>query len=667
MSDALTRITGVFNATNSIAAATGKTVEEAFGAVGLASYDARKKMIDLAGGIQGAANILNALTTAQDAYNTAVTAAKSAMSTAASQYKVFVDAVSTAEIDLASARTAIADQYRSAIEAETAAKSDVADEQRKLTAGYIAASEKVAEAQRKVVDTFRKLGAELSDFLGSFDMTDIAGASIQDQYAASQARLAVVAAQVKAGDTSASSQIPAIAKAIIELGSQNSATKEDFALIVAGVRATVSDVAAFADSKVAAATPANDPNVIQLDALAAALEEQKKWAAAVMISGSSFTTSSESILDGYNTAVAAQVEAASSVAYFASVAESTGTNITETGTALTRLGDELLTGFFTAKTALELAQIDLVAANAIKGGLELRQTTALENFVGAIVNVNTTARVALDAAGALFLAASNQLLAGSDASNRAMLEAKGGMTYWGGVVTMTAKGIADSVAALAAANASAATVAAANAAAQQVAASAASEAAMRNTAFIEGIYNNVLGRASDASGLAFWVGKLTTGAITAANAAVEIAKGGAAQSENLSGAHAPDWTLALAMADDLKGTAYLKSLNIPGFDVGTNYVSNDMLAMVHRGEEITPRPFVDLQRAARDETNSLLDRLVASNAELRAELAEIRKSVSDTATNTNSTAINTQRHTELAEQVVFGDLSYQTREAGTDV
>lgn len=62
---------------------------------------------------------------------------------------------------------------------------------------------------------------------------------------------------------------------------------------------------------------------------------------------------------------------------------------------------------------------------------------------------------------------------------------------------------------------------------------------------------------------------------------------------------------------------------LPSFAIGSNYIVRDTLAQIHAGEEITPRPYVDLQRTARDETNALLARLVASNDELRTELKQL--------------------------------------------
>jgi hypothetical protein len=81
---------------------------------------------------------------------------------------------------------------------------------------------------------------------------------------------------------------------------------------------------------------------------------------------------------------------------------------------------------------------------------------------------------------------------------------------------------------------------------------------------------------------------------------------------------------------------------LPSFDVGTNFVPRDMVAQIHGGEEITPRPYVDLQRAAREETNALLSRIMATNAEMAKELAllraEAKASQRELVTNTKETA-----------------------------
>ncbi|MNT29008.1 hypothetical protein D3C72_1647320 [compost metagenome] len=36
---------------------------------------------------------------------------------------------------------------------------------------------------------------------------------------------------------------------------------------------------------------------------------------------------------------------------------------------------------------------------------------------------------------------------------------------------------------------------------------------------------------------------------------------------------------------------YLKKLAVPGYDVGANYIPNDQLAVLHRGEAVIPEAF----------------------------------------------------------------------------
>lgn len=109
------------------------------------------------------------------------------------------------------------------------------------------------------------------------------------------------------------------------------------------------------------------------------------------------------------------------------------------------------------------------------------------------------------------------------------------------------------------------------------------------------------------------------------------------------------------------------SVGLPQFAVGTNSVPHDMVAQLHAGEEVKSRPYVDIERDAREQTNALLARLVDSNAALTARMDSLTTAAQQTAAHTGNTAAHTQRHAELAEQVVFGDISYQTRASGTDV
>ena len=81
-----------------------------------------------------------------------------------------------------------------------------------------------------------------------------------------------------------------------------------------------------------------------------------------------------------------------------------------------------------------------------------------------------------------------------------------------------------------------------------------------------------------------------------------------------------------------------RSIGLPGYAIGTNYLQKDGPIFAHAGEEITPRPFVDIQRAAREENNALMARLVASNERLEAKVEALQKSNEATAKATEKTA-----------------------------
>lgn len=64
-------------------------------------------------------------------------------------------------------------------------------------------------------------------------------------------------------------------------------------------------------------------------------------------------------------------------------------------------------------------------------------------------------------------------------------------------------------------------------------------------------------------------------------------------------------------------TAFNKiGFNVPSYDVGTDYVPNDQLAMVHEGERIIPKKYNNSQYMGNDETNSLLIELNKNVLEL---------------------------------------------------
>ncbi len=174
-----------------------------------------------------------------------------------------------------------------------------------------------------------------------------------------------------------------------------------------------------------------------------------------------------------------------------------------------------------------------------------------------------------------------------------------------------------------------------------------------NEQAISALYRDVLGRAADTGGLAYWSEALTQGTITLAAAAEMIARAGAAQYDDPLGNHALGWSAATAMADDTAGTAWLRARQIPGFAVGTNEVPYDMLARIHAGERIIPaadnRELMSRLRSGGDSSG-----LVAAIDELRVEVAALGSSAGQTAVNTGRTADSAKRLYDVTNRVTNG-------------
>ena len=77
------------------------------------------------------------------------------------------------------------------------------------------------------------------------------------------------------------------------------------------------------------------------------------------------------------------------------------------------------------------------------------------------------------------------------------------------------------------------------------------------------------------------------------------------------------------------------------FDVGTNYVPKDMLAVVHKGEQIVPAAY-----------NPMLNPGVGGgNAELVAEVRALREAVEVLQQAASATASNTSGMPQMVEQI----------------
>lgn len=153
----------------------------------------------------------------------------------------------------------------------------------------------------------------------------------------------------------------------------------------------------------------------------------------------------------------------------------------------------------------------------------------------------------------------------------------------------------------------------------------------------------------DQKGLDYWANALDSGALSSSDFS-RVFLGSVA-------AYAGPNSAAYQFAID-QANSYLTSGNgLPQFATGTNYLQSDGPIFAHAGEEIKSRPYVDLERNARNETNALLQRLLASNKDLKDEITKLKKPL-------DVTANATDRSKDLAEQVTIGGLSVQTRAVG---
>lgn len=95
-------------------------------------------------------------------------------------------------------------------------------------------------------------------------------------------------------------------------------------------------------------------------------------------------------------------------------------------------------------------------------------------------------------------------------------------------------------------------------------------------------------------------------------------------------------------------------LSLPRFDVGTNYVQQDMVAVVHEGEAIVPRAYNPSAGGAQ---------AGGSNADLIAEIKALRQQVADLQAKAGSTADNTKRTKDILVEVTQDGRAMQTEAA----
>jgi hypothetical protein len=150
-------------------------------------------------------------------------------------------------------------------------------------------------------------------------------------------------------------------------------------------------------------------------------------------------------------------------------------------------------------------------------------------------------------------------------------------------------------------------------------------------ATLNAFYRDVLKRAPDAAGLQFWMG---------------------AYGEQMDDAERADW-LKNAMATD----EYKK---LHPFAVGTNFIPEDMPALVHKGERIIPAADNRMLMSRLSSPSSNNDVLVAEIKALRQEVAQLRENNSAE----NVAQVKQQQSLNgMLERVIYGADALQTKAA----
>ncbi|WP_198116935.1 phage tail length tape measure family protein [Massilia rhizosphaerae] len=188
------------------------------------------------------------------------------------------------------------------------------------------------------------------------------------------------------------------------------------------------------------------------------------------------------------------------------------------------------------------------------------------------------------------------------------------------------------------------------------------------TSSINDAYQSMLGRAPDATGLAYWQ-QQAAGGVSASDITSAIGASAEGQVQkaykDLLGRYAEAtglnyWLKSGSSIDSIRAaimqSGEYKSLH--PFAVGTNFIPEDMPAMVHKGERIIPAADNRALMARLTSPSSNNDALVAEVKALRQEIAQLR---------TNNSAENVaqvkqlQQTVDLLTRVIYGGDSIQTR------
>ncbi len=567
-------------------------------ASGASTYAA---LISVAGAFDALTPAIAATTAAASTVMT-VEKASSALSSAAANVTASLRSIGDAVAAFASAAASTAADVVTARDAISTALFAAQDAQ-------VAAQSKVNDLIAQAADNLKKFSTTIDDFLASIDPARSSTASL----ASLKAQLSATAVLASGGDTAAQGQLISQAQAVLKAAEASSTDRVQYARSEAFVRSTLAAVKTAVNPAPivdAVAVAIVDPLQIARNELQTATNAVQDYVALAQQTGAATSRSMRlaadsvvSLASAYNSAFVASIDAQNN--YRAAINATSGLALTTSGSF-----DSLISSLEQYTAANEVLRTATAAmatamgnptASADQLGTALGLTgNALKDFVTVVQGLALTLKglivpgktpTAFDAAGGTMGAAKSysttELVSAlgeavaTGASPGAIVNAAN--VNWG-IDAETVKQIS------------------------HIAGNSAMEAAaVAATTTIHGTGGQIAG-AQDWT-MARAQAALTEGLSQGYDAATMI--WAAAQNYGISEA-------------DVRAAGQAASL--PGFAGGTGFVPYDMTANIHAGEEITPRPYVDMQRASRDETNDLLRRLVASNTELKAEVTALKKS-----------------------------------------